>query len=41
MTKYKDAIDFKSDDYRVLTSHMLGNDGQRYHFMTAHYRRKQ
>ncbi|MBD2121883.1 DUF1579 domain-containing protein [Trichocoleus sp. FACHB-262] len=41
MAKYKDAIEFKSDDHRILTSHMLGDDGQWHHFMTAHYRRKQ
>ncbi|MDX2212276.1 MAG: DUF1579 domain-containing protein [Oculatellaceae cyanobacterium bins.114] len=38
--KYKDVIEFKSDDHRVLTSHMLRDDGQWQHFMTAHYRRK-
>ena len=26
MTKYKDIIAFKSDDYRTLTSRMLGPD---------------
>lgn len=40
MGKYKDVIECKSDDHRVLTSHMLGDDGQWQHFMTAHYRRK-
>jgi Protein of unknown function (DUF1579) len=40
MAKYKDVIDFKSDNHRVMTSHMLGNDGQWHHFMTANYRRK-
>ncbi|MBD2038354.1 DUF1579 domain-containing protein [Leptolyngbya sp. FACHB-321] len=40
MAKYRDVIEFKSDDYRVMTSHMLGDDGQWHHFMTAHYRRK-
>jgi hypothetical protein len=40
MAKYKDAIEFKSDDHRVLTSHMLGDDGQWHHFMSAHYWRK-
>lgn len=39
--KYKDVIEFKSNDHRVLTSHMLKDDGQWQHFMTAHYRRKQ
>jgi hypothetical protein len=39
MTKYKDVIEFKSDDHRVLSSHMLGADGQWHGFMTAHYRR--
>jgi hypothetical protein len=41
MTKYKDVIEFKSDDHRVLTSHVLTDDGQWEQFMTAHYRRKQ
>ncbi|MBD1914094.1 MULTISPECIES: DUF1579 domain-containing protein [unclassified Leptolyngbya] len=39
--KYKDVIEFKSDDHRILTSHMLRDDGQWQHFMTAHYWRKQ
>ena len=39
--KYKDVIEFKSDDHRVLTSYMLRDDGQWQQFMTAHYWRKQ
>jgi hypothetical protein len=41
MAKYKDVIEFKNDDHRVMTSHVLGDDGQWHHFMTANYRRKQ
>jgi len=38
--KYKDVIEFKSDDHRVLTSQALGADGQWHQFMKANYRRK-
>ena len=39
MAKYRDEIEFLSDDHRVLTSHLLGRDGQWHGFMRADYRR--
>ncbi len=41
MASYKDVIEFKSDNHRVMTSHVLGDDGQWHQFMTVNYRRKQ
>jgi Protein of unknown function (DUF1579) len=40
IAQYKDVIEFKSDDHRVLTSHMLGEDGEWHVFMVANYRRE-
>jgi hypothetical protein len=40
LVKYKDMMELKSDDHRVLTSHKLGDDGEWSVFMTASYRRK-
>jgi hypothetical protein len=40
LAKYKDAMDVKSDDHRVFSSSVLGEDGKWLTFMTAHYRRK-
>ena len=38
--KYQDRIEFVDDDHRILTSQMLGEDGEWNRFMTAHYHRK-
>jgi len=40
MAKYRDVIELKSDDHRVMTSHILGDDGEWVGFMTATYRRR-
>ena len=37
--QYRDVIEFKSDDHRVLTAFVRGNDGTWQSFMTADYRR--
>jgi len=39
LAKYQDIIEFVDDDHRVLSSRVLGDDGNWNHFMTAHYRR--
>ena len=39
MAKYKDVLEFKSDDHRLLTSHVLGDDGKWNQVMTTNYRR--
>jgi Protein of unknown function (DUF1579) len=41
MARYKDVLELKSNNHRVLTSHMLAEDGEWHGFMTAHYRRVQ
>src|SRR5919198_2288981 len=33
MAKYRDVVELVSDDHRVLTSHMLGDDGQWHQLM--------
>ncbi|HYE63849.1 MAG TPA: DUF1579 domain-containing protein [Phycisphaerales bacterium] len=39
LAQYRDVIEFVNDDYRTLTSFMLGDDGNWNQFMQAHYRR--
>lgn len=39
LARYKDVIEIKAADHRILTSHLLGEDGKWQQFMTAHYRR--
>ena len=38
--RYKDVIEFRTDDHRTLTATVLGADGKWRHLMTTHYRRK-
>ncbi len=40
VAKYRDVIELRSNDYRTMTSHMQGDDGKWFSFMTAHYRRQ-
>jgi hypothetical protein len=40
LAPYKDIIEIRNPDHRILTSHTQGEDGQWRHFMTAHYRRR-
>jgi hypothetical protein len=40
MAKYKEVIEFETDDHRVFTSNVLGDDGNWSPIMTTHYYRK-
>jgi Protein of unknown function (DUF1579) len=40
MAKYQDSIEFIDDNHRMMTSQILGDDGNWLLFMTAHYRRQ-
>jgi len=40
MGRYQDIIEMVDGDHRILSSQMLGDDGQWYRFMTTHYYRK-
>jgi hypothetical protein len=37
--KYQDILEIVSDDHRILSSQVQGDDGRWQRFMTAHYRR--
>jgi hypothetical protein len=39
LAKYTDTLEFVDDDHRVLTSHILGDDGEWRQVMTGRYRR--
>jgi hypothetical protein len=39
LARYRDVIEIKAADHRILTSHFLGDDGKWQQFMTADYRR--
>jgi hypothetical protein len=39
MATYRDVIEVTGDDHRVLTAHVLGDDGTWQQFMTSTYRR--
>jgi len=39
LADYRDSIEFRSPDHRILTSSYLGADGEWHLFMTAHYHR--
>lgn len=40
MARYRDIIEFVSDDHRLLRGQVLRDDGTWHEFMVAHYRRK-
>lgn len=40
MAKYQDIIEFVSADHRIMTSQILGDDGNWLQFMTSHYHRQ-
>jgi hypothetical protein len=40
MANYRDEIALKSDTHRVMTSSVLGEDGQWHPFMTVNYQRR-
>jgi hypothetical protein len=38
--KYRDVFELKTDDHRVLTAHVQGDNGEWTQLMTTHYRRQ-
>jgi hypothetical protein len=39
MAKYRDIVELKNNDHRILKSHMLNDDGEWQEFMTMEFRR--
>jgi hypothetical protein len=39
MAKFRDVMEIEGDDHRILTSHILSDDGKWQKVMTIHYRR--
>jgi hypothetical protein len=40
MSRYRDVVELRGDDHRVVTGQVLGGDGAWTSFMTAQYRRR-
>ncbi len=40
MTKYQDSVEIVSDDHWILSSQVLGDDGQWLPFIDAHHHRQ-
>lgn len=40
ITRFQDVVEYVDTDHRILSSRMLGDDGQWCEVMTAHYRRR-
>jgi hypothetical protein len=40
LARYRDVIEVRSDEHRILTSHVLTAEGKWHQFMTSHYHRR-